>query len=269
MNGKRKWREVVPEPISIPQKPRRHGLTMIIDKGLGLQSFAEILEIGGEYIDFIKLGFGTAVLYPPAILAQKIRLAQDYNVIIYPGGTLVEVAEMTGAFDQLLEQITSWGITYVEISDGAIPLSPARREEMICAAVHKGLHVVTEVGKKTKNAPVDVDWTAEQTARDLAMGAEYVIIEARDAGKSVGVFDDEGRIREPLFTTLLSKLSDPTRIIWEAPLSSQQQELLLRLGSQVNLGNVQPADVIALAATRCGLRGDTLRTLVEKYYPAL
>ncbi|MGI6542245.1 MAG: phosphosulfolactate synthase [Limnochordia bacterium] len=268
MTTKQEWRQVVPALISIPSKPRRNGLTMMIDKGLGMHSFAETLSMGAEYIDFIKLGFGTALLYPSGILEQKVRMAQERGIAIYPGGTLLEVAEMTETFEQFLDQAVAWGITHVEISDGTIPLSAARRVEMIRSAAKRGLRVITEIGKKTKNHPVDADFVLEQMTRDLDAGAEYVIMEARDSGTSVGIFDAEGKVKEPLFTTLLSKLADPARVIWEAPLVSQQQELLLRLGATVNLGNVQANDVITLAATRSGLRGDTLRSVVEKYYPA-
>jgi phosphosulfolactate synthase len=154
------------------------------------------------------------------------------------------------------------------VSDGTIPLTASRRVEMIKSAAGRGLRVITEIGKKTKNHPVDADFVLEQLNRDLEAGAEYVIMEARDSGTSVGIFDADGKIKEPLFTTLLNKLVDPSRVIWEAPMVSQQQELLLRLGATANLGNVQASDIITLAATRSGLRGDTLRTMVEKYYPA-
>jgi phosphosulfolactate synthase (CoM biosynthesis protein A) len=172
---KQEWRQVVPALISIPSKPRRNGLTMMIDKGLGMHSFAETLSMGAEYIDFIKLGFGTALLYPSGILEQKVRMAQERGIAIYPGGTLLEVAEMTETFEQFLDQAVAWGITHVEISDGTIPLSAARRVEMIRSAAKRGLRVITEIGKKTKNHPVDADFVLEQMTRDLDAGAEYVI----------------------------------------------------------------------------------------------
>nr|WP_313780229.1 phosphosulfolactate synthase [Paenibacillus larvae] len=52
-------------------KPRQRGRTMIIDKGLGLRAFEDLLETAGEYIDMIKLGFGTAALYPREVLQKK------------------------------------------------------------------------------------------------------------------------------------------------------------------------------------------------------
>ncbi|HBI05204.1 MAG TPA: phosphosulfolactate synthase, partial [Paenibacillaceae bacterium] len=53
-------------------KPRSQGMTMVIDKGLGISAFSDLLSLSTPYIDFIKLGFGTSVLYPPPILQDKL-----------------------------------------------------------------------------------------------------------------------------------------------------------------------------------------------------
>ena len=45
---------------------------------------------------------------------------------------------------------------------------------------------------------------------------------------------------------------------------SQQKELLTKLGHSVNLGNIQPGDVLALEATRLGMRSDTLKFNIEE-----
>lgn len=84
------WSGVLEFPIGgRRQKPRHVGLTMVIDKGLGLTEFGDLLEVAAPYIDFIKLGFGTSVFYPAPILREKIRLARSYGVEIFPGGTFL------------------------------------------------------------------------------------------------------------------------------------------------------------------------------------
>jgi phosphosulfolactate synthase len=86
-----------------------------------------------------------------------------------------------------------------------------------------------------------------------------VIMEAREAGKGVGIYDASGLPREAEIDAFLAGVRDPGRILWEAPLGPQQRYLVLRFGPNVSLGNVAPEDILALEALRCGLRGDTLK----------
>ena len=43
-------------------KPRRAGLTMVIDGGIPTAHFADLVSSAAEYIDFVKFGWGTAVV---------------------------------------------------------------------------------------------------------------------------------------------------------------------------------------------------------------
>ena len=70
-------------------KPREKGLTMIMDKGLSIRQAEDLLSLNHEFIDIIKLGFGTSILTPN--ISQKIKLYQKNGIIVYPGGTLFEV----------------------------------------------------------------------------------------------------------------------------------------------------------------------------------
>ena len=47
-------------------------------------------------------------------------------------------------------------------------------------------------------------------------------------------------------------------IIWEAPHQHQQASFIRRFGSNVNLGNILPRDILGLEALRQGLRYETL-----------
>ena len=100
---------------------------------------------------------------------------------------------------------------------------------------------------------------AEIVNADLEGGASIVIMEAREAGKGVGIYDASGLPKEAEIEAFLAGVRDPDRILWEAPLGPQQRYLVLRFGPNVNLGNIAPEDVLALEALRCGLRGDTLK----------
>jgi len=94
---------------------------------------------------------------------------------------------------------------------------------------------------------------------DLENGAFKVIIEAREAGKGVGIFDREGKVKDEEIDNIIAGVEETDSLIWEAPMKNQQQALILRLGINVNLGNIPLDDVLALEALRQGVRGDTLK----------
>lgn len=260
------WAGVIDFPLpGRNQKPRENGLTMVIDKGLGLDATNDLLKLTGDYIDFLKLGFGTSAFYSEKILKKKIELAKDFQVDIYPGGTFLEVAVIQKKIDQYLDRAKELGFTAIEVSDGTISLGLEERAEIIKKAIKAGFKVLTEVGKKDPNEEIAKQQTLEQIQRDLEEGAWKVILEGRETGTGIGIYDKSGAIRKDDFQELVDGLKDIDQIIWEAPLKGQQQELIIQFGSNVNLGNIQAADILALEALRVGLRGDTLKiTLQEK-----
>lgn len=263
--GVNAWDPVVGAPVSErSEKPRRHGLTMVIDKGLGLGQTEDLLALCAPYIDFIKLGFGTSVVYPKELLRRKVEAIRARGIDVYPGGTLLEIAGLLGRAEDFFDRAKELGFTAVEISEGTTELSAARRRILIEEARAAGLRVISEVGKKEKGFRFDVDQVVRQVEQDLEWGAELVIIEGRDSGKGVGVYDEEGTPQRTLIDAIVEALPAPERVMWEAPLVAQQQYWLGRLGADANLGNVQPEDVLSLEATRRALRGDTLRRYVQQ-----
>jgi phosphosulfolactate synthase len=65
---------------------RDGGLTHVIDKGLGPRAWEDVLETSGEYIDIVKLGWGTAYVTPN--LQRKLDVLKEKPVVI--GGTFFE-----------------------------------------------------------------------------------------------------------------------------------------------------------------------------------
>lgn len=253
------WRNIVNYPLGDRSaKPRDKGLTMVIDKGLGLRELRDLLDVAGPYLDLLKLGFGTSLLYPESLLKAKIELCRTYNVKIYPGGTLMEIALQQNHYEAYLAQAQKLGFETIEISDGTISLTPALRQACLKQAVQAGFTVLTELGKKNPQEVLSPEYLEKQSRKDLANGAWKVIMEARDSGKGIGIYDQQGQIQEEKLEHLLKGLPDHAQIIWEAPLKNQQVSLIQRLGSEVNLGNIQPHDLLALEALRTGLRNDTL-----------
>lgn len=258
------WHSVValPETRRL-SKPRTSGITMVIDKGLGLSETRDLLEMAADHIDFLKIAFGSSALYSSHLMREKIALAKAYNVEVYPGGTLFEIAVFQDRTKEFFQRAQELGFTYIEVSEGTIDLSREDRKRFIKQALGEGFGVLSEIGKKDTSIKMEAERTVAQIFEDLENGAEKVIIEGRDSGRGVGIYNDQGKVNDQLLQDLVRGVQDHSKIIIEAPQTNQHNYLLIHLGPNVNLGNVQPHDVLTLESTRVGLRGDTLKQCLK------
>ncbi|MBH8606685.1 phosphosulfolactate synthase [Thermoactinomyces sp. CICC 10521] len=238
------------------EKPRQTGLTMVMDKGLGLTAFRDLLELAGCHLDFIKIGFGTAAVTPADILREKVALAKQHGVFLYPGGTFFEIAYSKNKWELFIETVAELGMEWMEVSAGTIDLPSQNRKQIIRRCREQGLQVVTEIGKKQSGYLHPVSSFVKTYEEDLESGASYVIVEGRENGKEIGIFDREGKIRLSDLYQLIER-TNPDRLIWEAPCKDQQITLLKILGSNANFGNIPHYDILALECLRRGLRADT------------
>jgi len=256
----RRWQDFLNQPLSGRlAKPKNIGLTMVIDTGLGIRHTEDLLDLGEKYVDIVKLGFGTSYLYPDHLLRSKINLLRDRGVRVCPGGTFLEIAIVQNKWRDFLEQSFELGFDCIEVSDGTIHLDEDLRQLIVQEAVLRGFCVVTEVGKKEGGVYLPIEKQVQIIRNDLQAGAFKVIIEGRESGKSVGIYEKDGSLRHDDLYSLVHELGDINALIWEAPLKHQQEQFIVLYGPNVNLGNVYWTDVIALEALRTGLRGDTLR----------
>ena len=257
----RKAFEII-DVVNRAEKPRDVGLTMVLDKGLGYHAAQDLMEYASEYIDIIKLGWGTHRLCSEEIVKRKIQLYSDNSILVSNGGTLFEIAYLQRKVDEFFEYARQVGLSSIEISDGSIRISREERSEIIRKCKNMGFDVFTEVGKKDplEDARLTIDYRIKEAKSDLDAGATKVIMEARESGKGIGVYDKEGKIKEDMVQKLTEGIG-LKNIMFEAPEKSQQVYLILNLGPEVNLGNIKPEDVIPLETLRRGLRGDTLGKL--------
>jgi phosphosulfolactate synthase len=259
------WADVFTHLDERSRKPRAAGVTMLIDKCQGPSATADLLASVGDYIDHWKLSFGTSALLDEDLLRSKIATVKAHNILVYPGGTLTEYAIVRGKCREFVRRARELGFNGIEVSDGTIHLSPAARRDAIHFALDLGLTVVSEVGKKDPREQLHPEELAELALADFESGAEWVIVEARESGKGVGIYDQEGRVHERDVDTLAAALnSHLAQLIWEAPLKNQQEYFILRFGPDVSLGNIQPRDVLGVEALRAGLRFETLQPLIEQ-----
>ena len=247
----------------IPERtkaPRKHGLTMVMDKGMGIQDVKNFLSVAAPYVDLVKLGFGTA--YVTANLKEKLKVYNDNNIPVYFGGTLFEAYLVRNQLDDYIEVAREYGLKYAEVSDGSISIVHSEKCKHIEKLVKEGFTVLSEVGSKdATNIMPPYKWI-EQMGAELEAGASYVIAEAREAG-NVGLYRDSGEVRQGLVNEILTRIP-AEKILWEAPQKAQQVYFLQLLGCNVNLGNIAPAEMLPLEAMRIGLRGDTFDLYREK-----
>jgi len=240
-------------------KPRKSGISMVLDKGLGLKSAEDLMNIAGEYVDLMKFGWGTIVLHDKELIKDKIAIYESFGVTAYPGGTLFEIAYLQNKIPQYFEEVDSLGFKTVEISDGSTDISSEEKLNFIKQAKNKGLNVLSEVGKKdlTEDSKMDTGDRIATMNNELEAGSDYVIVEARESGKNIGIYDGDGKAKEDEIDSILNNV-DPDKILWEAPNKDQQIFFILKMGSNVNLGNISTGDITSLETLRRGLRGDTL-----------
>lgn len=254
------WEGIIEIPVEgRTSKSRKSGVTMVIDKGMGVRRLEDLIEMSGEYIDVIKLTFGTSAFYDEALLKRKNRMITEANIDVMPGGTFLEVAVWQKVFDEYLDRTKDLGFSAIEVSDGTIEIDRKTRQDIIKKSWDKDFKVITEVGKKDPKEALPISLMHQLIREDMENGAFKVIIEAREAGKGVGIFDTEGKVRDEEIENIIAGVEDTNSLIWEAPLKNQQQALILRFGVNVNLGNIPADEILALEALRQGVRGDTLK----------
>ena len=241
------------------EKPRRTGLTMVIDKGMGENLLGDLILTAGDSVDIIKLTFGTSAFYNRDDLRRKNALVTRAGIEVMPGGTFLEVSVWQKTWPAYLDRARELGFTAIEVSDGTIEMDRSTRRDVIREALGLGFKVITEVGKKDPAEALPIEAVHALIREDLENGAFKVIIEAREAGRGVGIFDREGKTKAEEIDRIMAGGTAVDHLVWEAPLKNQQQDLILRFGVNVNLGNIPPEEVLALEALRQGLRGDTLK----------
>jgi phosphosulfolactate synthase len=237
-------------------KPRRSGITMVIDNGLPQAYFADAVASNAGHIDAVKFGWGTCLVTDS--LERKIECLREHDIRFWFGGTLFEKFVVQHRFDAFLDLCRRCGCTTVEISNGTIPLSNAAKSDHVRACAAE-FDVVSEVGFKDQGRSEDfspAEWI-DAIERDLDAGASLVIAEARESGRS-GICRSDGSLRAELVDDILASGVDPARLLFEAPTKELQTHFVTRLGANVNLGNIAIGDVIALETLRLGLRADTL-----------
>jgi phosphosulfolactate synthase len=232
-----------------------HGLTHVLDKGLGPRGWEDVLEVAGDHISIVKLGWGTAAV--TRNLERKLEVLREKPVVI--GGTYFEVVYAKDRLDDYKQWLRELGLTHVEISDGTVEIPRERKLELI-ADFARDFIVLSEVGSKDSSVEYSPQQWVQWLQDELDAGAWKVITEARESG-TAGIFDSSGGMRTELIGDIAMTVG-PANVVFEAPTKGAQAWFIKQFGPSVNLGNIPPEEVIPLATLRYGLRGDTLKEVL-------
>ena len=235
------------------EKPRNKGVTLVLDKGFSVRQAEDFCESCSAYTDIVKLGWGTS--YVTQNLEDKLAVYANAGIPVYLGGTLFEAYVLRNQLDDYLELLNRFGIEYAEVSNGTIWISDERKLDII-RMMSDQLTVLSEIGSKNPDDIIPPYKWVKMIENELKAGAWKVICEARESG-TVGVFRPNGEIRSGLIDEIADQIS-VENLIFEAPQKEQQVWFIKKFGSNVNLGNIAPAEVIPLETLRLGLRSDTL-----------
>jgi phosphosulfolactate synthase len=234
------------------KKTRRYGLTVIADLGTSVGELQHILSDYHSFIDFAKIGIGSAYVTPN--LQRKIELYKEFHIQPYCGGTLFEKAYYQGKINEYLQFLKALGIEWIEVSNGTLDIPIDERIKLVGQINHL-FHVIGEVGSKEQSKELTNNQWLEEIQALLDAGCEYIIAEGRDSG-TAGIYDHDGKIKKQLMDDLFT-YTDVRKIIFEAPTPHQQMFFINQIGPNVNLGNIKLQDILTLEAQRCGLRSET------------
>ena len=215
---------VLPGFLTVPgrtSKPRRRGITHVLDKGMAATECEALLQVSGPYIDVWKLGWGTAYLDPG--LKEKLELLDQHGVLACTGGTLLEVAWQQGAVEEFLDWAGTIGFPCVEVSCGAVSMSQAQKRSLIGSAAQRFI-VLAEIGDKDPQVEVNAGAWALAAAADLDAGATWVVTEGRESG-TVGLFDPDGEVRVDVMDAVVAAVGVDS-MVFEAPRKDQQAWLI-------------------------------------------
>jgi phosphosulfolactate synthase len=243
-----------PAEIPFEARPRKVGVTHGLDRLQALD--AAQLAYLAPFLDVAKIGWGLPLLLRRETLRARIRMYHDAGVQVSTGGTLLEHAITHGRVPQLLDEAKGLGFDIIEISSGIIELSFDQIERLAQAVSKRNLQFLIEVGKKDTQHQLSLKETIAQIAHARSLKPIRVIIESRESGRGVGIYDSDGAIKWDWVRSIVSE-HPAEELLFEAPLETQQVQLIRELGADVNLGNIALTSIVPLASERLGLRGET------------
>jgi len=230
------------------------GLTLVLDRlsGLVKEEFHEV----SKYVSAVLIGWGLPLVWSDEGLKARIRLYQDEGVKVAMSGMLIERSFQKSGMAEVLAKAKATGFDMVEISDGIVDMPAREKKNLVAKAKSLGMEVLFTVGKKDPAAQLSLNETLAQIQEGLRLDPFKVVIEGRERGRGVGIYDPDGNVKWPVLRAITTTF-DYRKLVFEAPSEAQQASLIFELGPGVNLGHVALGSIATVQSERMGLRFDT------------
>lgn len=234
------------------EKPRKTGLTMVVDWGMGPSRQQDLQSTSAPYFDFAKIAVGLSRMYTDDMLLAKIQSYRALDIEPFPGGQYLEYAEMNGKLDLYLPACAAAGYRWIEVSDNVAPVELEWKVRVIKDATENhGMSVFGEVGKKEglSHGPSFV----EDATACLDAGAKIILLEAAElVNANVETeIEVEDTVNGIGVENVMFELPGPwIEGVTDAVIHRMRRDLIDRFGVEVNIGNVMPDDLFSFEAYR-------------------
>jgi phosphosulfolactate synthase (CoM biosynthesis protein A) len=214
---------------------------------MAMYRVADLIEAGGEYIDFVKIGIGSYRLQTETLLKRKINAFHKVKIRVFLAGDVTESAFQQGVSSQFYAEVKKHGAEAVEVSSAQVAMSLRDKCELIRMATAGGLKVVAEAGQKGIE-----DWTSSQSyvfkmvEAYRKAGAWKVLVQGEGVSEGVAEFKGD-------FVLNLVSRFDAQDFIFQAKDGATQAWYVGTLGNQVNL-DIDDHQVIDVELMRRGIR---------------
>jgi phosphosulfolactate synthase len=234
--------------------PPASGVTIVLDRlsGLVKEEFAQ----NSKFVTAVQFGWGLPLVWPEQVVASRTDYYHSVGVQAAMSGTLIEHSIMEGSLEATLAKAKNMRLDMIEVSDGIIDMTLSEKTALVEKVRKAGFGVLYTVGKKDPAAQPAPTELLAQIEAGLKLRPYKVVIESRERGRGVGIYDEEGNVRWSLLRAITSSF-DHRDLVFEAPSELQQAALILELGPEVNLAHVSFGSIASLRAERLGLRYDT------------
>jgi phosphosulfolactate synthase len=228
--------------------------TLVLDRFSGL--IKEEFEEVAKYVNAVQYGWGLPNVWSTEAVKKRTKYYQGFGIKVVMSGTIIEHAIVQSSVDKALDEAAELGFDVVEVSDGIIDMTPKDKATLTSKVKARGFEIIYTVGKKDPAAQPSQRELLSQIEAGMRTEPLKVMIESRERGRGVGIYDSEGNVKWPLLRSITS-IFDPGKLVFEAPREEQQAALILELGPNVNLAHVALGSVATLQSGRLGLRFDT------------
>ncbi|MGO8792272.1 MAG: phosphosulfolactate synthase [Terriglobia bacterium] len=231
-------------------------LTSPFDPGYDPLTLEAHLEQSSHLYSILKVSMACWMIAREDCTRRKIAVARSHGVGVVMGGGPFEIAVAQNELPAYLDLCASVGATRIECGEGFTRLSLKPRQ-VVRMAAERGLEAQFELGKKHDGTFGNEVMSAliAQGMEWLEAGAVQLVIEARESGKDIGVFDGGGALNAGYADEFVEAFGLAT-VMFEAPNKLSQFALLDHLGPYVHLSNVRLEEVLRVEIYRRGLHSD-------------